>query len=107
MQIPYYSRSVTCVPGQANRLFETQVPITCGGVTVHPGDILFGDDDGVIVGSVEELTKLIPIAREVLRKEACLLAEMARGVSLLEMLNFEEHCAAIKAGRKSQFEFRI
>ena len=107
MQIPYYARSVTCVPGQASRLFKTQIPITCGGVTVCPGDILFGDDDGVIVGSVEELTKLIPIAREVLRKEACLLAEMARGVSLLEMLNFDEHCENLAAGRPSRLEFTV
>lgn len=25
------------------------VPIECGGVTVHPGDIMFGDADGVVV----------------------------------------------------------
>lgn len=107
MELPYYARSVTCVPGLASRLFETQVPITCGGATVCPGDILFGDDDGVIVGSVEELAKLIPVAREVLRKEASLLAGMARGVSLLEMLNFDEHCEKLAAGRPSQLEFTV
>jgi 4-hydroxy-4-methyl-2-oxoglutarate aldolase len=26
-----------------------QEPIICGGVTVHPGDLLFGDGDGVVV----------------------------------------------------------
>ena len=25
------------------------VPISCGGVEVHPGDIIVGDEDGVIV----------------------------------------------------------
>jgi 4-hydroxy-4-methyl-2-oxoglutarate aldolase len=25
------------------------IPITCGGVTVHPGDIIIGDDDGIAV----------------------------------------------------------
>lgn len=28
---------------------EVNVPISCGGVSVHPGDIILGDPDGVIV----------------------------------------------------------
>ena len=28
---------------------ETQVPIACGGAAVFPGDVLFGDEDGVVV----------------------------------------------------------
>ena len=28
---------------------EVQVPIECGGAVVHPGDLIFGDADGVIV----------------------------------------------------------
>ncbi len=107
MEIPYYARSVTCVPGQTSRLFDTQVPITCGGVTVHPGDILLGDDDGVVVGSVEELAELIPIAREVLRKEALVLAGIAHGVSLMEMLNFDEHCENLAVGKPSKLEFKV
>jgi regulator of RNase E activity RraA len=107
MEFPYYARSVTCVPGESNQLFETQVPITCGGVAVHPGDILFGDDDGVVVGSVEELATLIPLAEEVQRKEALLIAGMTRGVSLLEMLNFDEHCTDLAAGKASKLEFQV
>ncbi len=28
---------------------ETDIPVSVGGVEVHPGDILVGDDDGVVV----------------------------------------------------------
>jgi len=35
-------------PGQVN------LPISCGGVAVHPGDVLVGDGDGV-VGEDERL----------------------------------------------------
>lgn len=28
---------------------EINVPICCGGIVVHPGDIVVGDDDGVVV----------------------------------------------------------
>jgi regulator of RNase E activity RraA len=28
---------------------EINIPISCGGMTVHPGDIIVGDADGVVV----------------------------------------------------------
>lgn len=31
------------------RMVERDVPVQCAGVTVHPGDLLFGDVDGVVV----------------------------------------------------------
>lgn len=42
-------------PGGSHRSFRTRwlhafnVPINCGGVRVEPGDIILGDDDGVVV----------------------------------------------------------
>ena len=58
MEIPYYARSVCCIPGRTNKLFETQIPIICGGVTVNPGDLIVGDDDGLIVGTENEFLQL-------------------------------------------------
>ncbi len=103
--VPYFARSVTPVAGTTDRLFETQVPVTCGGVRVHPGEIVFGDDDGLIVAAEKEIAEVIPVAEEVQRKEARLLAEMKNGVSLIEMLNLEDHCARIRAGEESKLQF--
>lgn len=105
--VPYFARSVTPVAGTTDRLFETQVPVTCGGVRVHPGEIVFGDDDGVIVAAEEEIAEVIPVAEEVQRKEARLLAEMKNGASLIEMLNLEDHCARIRAGEESRLQFLV
>ncbi len=106
-RLPYYARSVNPVAGTTDRLFETQVPVTCGGMRVHPGEIVFGDDDGLIVASQEEISEVIPVAEEVQRKEARLLAEMERGRSLIDMLNLEDHCARIRAGRESKLQFLV
>jgi regulator of RNase E activity RraA len=107
MDIPYYARSVCCAPGATRRLFDTQIPITCGGVTVNPGDIVFGDEDGIVVGTVEEFDPLVPGAEEVQRKEAKLIEGMRQGTSLLEMLNFAEHCENVRSGKESKLEFRV
>lgn len=107
LDIPYYARSVCCIPGTTNRLFETQIAIQCGGVTVNPGEFIFADDDGILVATAEEFETLIPLAEETQRKEEVLLQRMAEGVSLLDMLNFDEHCDSIQKGRASRLEFRV
>ena len=107
MEIPYYARSVCCIPGRTDKLFETQIPIICGGVTVNPGDLIVGDDDGLIVGTENEFLQLITIAEEVQRKEDVLLDRMSKGTSLLDMINFDEHCANIEQGKESQLEFLV
>ena len=83
------------------------IPVICGSIIVNPGDILFGDDDGIIVTTIKELDALIPAAEDIQRSEDRLLQEMANGVSLLEMLNFEEHCTNIHNGKGSQLRFQV
>ncbi len=107
LPIPYYARSIYPVAGTTSKIFETQIPISCGGVIVHPGDILFGDDDGVVVATTAELSKAIPIAEDIQKKEGLLLTKMEEGVSLLDMLNFEEHSAKVGAGKESELKFIV
>ncbi|MBI5305756.1 MAG: RraA family protein [Chloroflexi bacterium] len=46
---PVFSRYVVPTHGGLKLVGETQAPIECGGVHVRPGDIVMGDDDGVVV----------------------------------------------------------
>ena len=107
LPVPVYSRYIFPNAGTTQRIFETQVRITCGGVSVDPGDILFGDEDGVIVASAEELAEGIPLAEEIQRKEEYVLAQLSQGRSLLDMINFDEHLANVAAQRKSTLEFKV
>jgi 4-hydroxy-4-methyl-2-oxoglutarate aldolase len=38
---------------------EVNVPVLLGDVTVNPGDILVGDDDGIVVGTEAEMAAAI------------------------------------------------
>lgn len=55
------------------------VPVACGGVLVHPGEIIFGDSDGLVVipRAVEEAA--ITRAREKVAGENRARADLARG----------------------------
>jgi RraA family protein len=105
LAIPVYSRTIIPVAGTTQRIFETQIPVLCGGVTVNPGDIVFGDDDGLIVATERELAEAIPNAEAIQLTEEAALARMERGESLLAMLNFEEHYRSRKAGLESTLKF--
>ncbi len=43
---------------------EVNVPISCGGVSVNPGDIILGDYDGVIVIPREDAEQILTQARK-------------------------------------------
>jgi 4-hydroxy-4-methyl-2-oxoglutarate aldolase len=44
---------------------EVNVPITCGGAVVRPGDIIFGDVDGVVVIPLEYVDQIVQKALQV------------------------------------------
>lgn len=54
-------------------------PICCGGVTVHPGDFVIGDGDGVVVVEREKIAALLPLAAHKVQAEARRIAQIKQG----------------------------
>ena len=61
------------------------VPIECGGVTVNPGDIVFGDADGVVVIPQAAETEVITAAVEKVSGENRTRDELRTGATLREV----------------------
>jgi 4-hydroxy-4-methyl-2-oxoglutarate aldolase len=68
----------------AGRIHVTKynVPVQCGGVNVNPGDIVFGDFDGVIVIPREIAEEAITRAEEKAEAENKVREELQRGESV-------------------------
>src|SRR5690625_2198786 len=49
LNFPVFAKGTTVSSGGKNGPGETNVSISCGGTSVHPGDIIVGDVDGVVV----------------------------------------------------------
>jgi len=105
--LPVFSRYITPMAGTVAQIFETQIPVQCGGVHVNPGDIVFGDDDGLVVIAKHELPTIIEVAENIQKTEEKVMGGMNKGQSLFDYLNFNEHYEKITAGKQSYLEFLV
>jgi regulator of RNase E activity RraA len=58
---------------------EVNYPISCGGQVVRPGDMIIGDDDGVVVLQKEFAKATIDTVYQVIQREENRLKEIADG----------------------------
>ena len=107
IDLPVYARFVHPVAGTIQHIGTIQQPVTCGGVLVNPGDIVFGDADGVVCGSDAELGKLVEAAAGLMANEEKAFTAFARGTGLMDMLNFEQHYADRAAGKPSDLKYTL
>jgi 4-hydroxy-4-methyl-2-oxoglutarate aldolase len=105
MTLPVYARGATPRAASAMVVPEVNVPVLLGDVPVNPGDILLGDDDGIVVATEAELAAVIDKAEAIQATEDTLLSSMAEGVSLFDKLNFDEHVKNVRAGQASSLSF--
>jgi regulator of RNase E activity RraA len=86
-----------------------QCPVVCGGVAVQPGDIIVGDEDGVLVGSADSFQTILPIAKQIQEMESKLLhgitSESKKSVA--SMSNYDDHLLHRLQGKESKLEFRV
>ncbi|MDH5235370.1 MAG: RraA family protein [Gemmatimonadota bacterium] len=79
LAFPAYSRSVS--PGSCDKdgPGEINVPISCGGTVVAPGDVIVGDGDGVTVVPRAHAAEVLDLVAGFLEREKKRIAEIARG----------------------------
>ena len=67
---PVHARGVVPIPGAKRIVKPLNVPVSCGGVTVHPGDVVVADEDGVIVVPADRADEILAQAQGKLAREA-------------------------------------
>lgn len=81
----------SCMKGTTKSYFGfINHPMTCGGVTVIPGDIVVGDNDGVVVVKQEEAPEILKKSREREEKESKILKQLKQGESLIKLLGYDK-----------------
>jgi 4-hydroxy-4-methyl-2-oxoglutarate aldolase len=105
--LPVFARGTTPRSGTAVSRATLGGTITCGDVEVSPGDIVFGDDDGLLIAAAERIGAALGTAEAIARSESAILAAQSRGEALLDLTNHGEHVAALDRGEASALAFRV
>lgn len=102
-----YSKSVTPYSGTIQCVGETQVTVICGGAKVSPGDVVVGDNDGIVAGSIDTFAKILDAAYDIQKVEGAIKRGIAEGKSLHSMTNYKEHLKARATGKDSSLTFSV
>ncbi|WP_439891134.1 RraA family protein [Ralstonia sp. 25C] len=78
-EFPVYARGVTHRGPYKDGPGEINVPISVGGMVVNPGDVVVGDQDGLLAIPPDDVPYLIDKARAVLATEAETIRAMTEG----------------------------
>lgn len=70
--------------GPRGKVVDYRTPVELGGITIIPGDIVFGDRDGVIVVPKEMEKDVFTLAIEKARGEKTVLKALQSGMSTVE-----------------------
>jgi 4-hydroxy-4-methyl-2-oxoglutarate aldolase len=105
--LPVFARGTTPRSGTAVSRAALGATIVCGGVKVSPGDIVFGDDDGLLIAGADRVAAALETAELIARSERAILAAQARGQGLPQLTNLDDHAAALDRGEASALAFRV
>jgi len=73
MDIAVYARGITPNGPYKNGPGEINLPVSFGGQVIRPGDIILGDEDGIIVVRPEEAEAILALTQEIETKEAMIM----------------------------------
>src|SRR5699024_6747258 len=79
MDIPVYAPGTTPAGPYKDGPGEINTIISCGGVSVSPGDIVVGDSDGIVVVSKEEAQNILEASYKTKEKEDKILSDINNG----------------------------
>ncbi len=76
---PAFSRTVCAGGCDKDGPGEVNVPISCGGTVVMPGDIIVGDGDGVVVVPRDNAEEVLTLVQQLMERERKRIAEIHAG----------------------------
>jgi 4-hydroxy-4-methyl-2-oxoglutarate aldolase len=88
--LPIYCRGITSAGPHMGWQGNINVPVACAGVVVNAGDILVGDDDGIVVIPLAKAEEVLAEAKERMTGEAAWYKRLEAGETTVEILGLKK-----------------
>lgn len=95
--LPVFSTGSSIVGTTKTVLGTINHTISCGNTVVNPGDIILGDDDGVVVVPLEKAEQVLEKAIERENNESKVMDRIKNGESLFDIYGYQENLNQLKA----------
>lgn len=79
LDLPVFARGATPRGPYKDGPGEINVPVSCGGVVVYPGDIIVADADGVVVIPARDAEEVLRKTKEIAEREQLILKQVEEG----------------------------
>lgn len=89
MGFPVFSSGLSIVGTVKESLGLINHPISAGGVIVNPGDVILGDDDGIVVIPREKAAEALESSDARVAKEAATLEKIRAGGSIFDIYGYK------------------
>jgi 4-hydroxy-4-methyl-2-oxoglutarate aldolase len=94
MRFPVWSRYVSALGTVKERLGSVNTPVVCAGQRIEPGDVVLGDEDGVVVVRRAEAAEVLAASRARDERESQSRARYAAGEISLDVQGMRDELAA-------------